>query len=740
MIKKKGIAILKSIAAAALTGIIAGGCPLAGVESNDYVFAAKKISPPIKVDGVLSEPAWKDAPVIDWLVQREPLEGKPATERTEVRVLYDDDFLYIGFLCFDGEPDKIVANEMRRDADLESNDYVEVFIDSYHDSRNAFYFATNPLGAEFDALIRDEGAAINKDWDGIWLCRGGRGKDGWSAEIAIPFYTLRFKKADSQMWGINFGRHIARKKEEDYWTPILRDYGLFGKYRISFYGHLTGLKGLSQGKRIQVMPYVIGGGNKPDEESSFGVSGDAGLDLKYRLTSNVTADLTVNTDFAQVEADQEQFNLTRFDLFFPEKREFFLEGADIFRFGERFQEHEPPSTLLFFSRTIGLSEDGREIPIIGGVKVTGKSGRYDLGFLDIFTGRTSYREDEEQVDIQRTNFSVFRLKRDVFEKSSIGIIALSKDSGSGAHSDYNRAGGLDFSLAFGQNFQSGGFLAKTDTPAMKGDDWAGYLNFIWNSDLVMADVSYTDIGENFNSEMGFIPRTDIRKFRGNVGISPRPKFLGLRQSFIIDYFTYIENHAGQLESRNNLMGVFNLFQNGTQWFLGVMQNYEFLDEPFEIKEGVFIPTGGHTYDMFVTMFFSDKSRDFSLETEADFGGFYNGKFSSLRAQGNVKISKNFSLEFLYNRNQFDLPVEGGKFTTNIAGGRIVYSFTPGLYVKAYLQWNDAENLFKSNFLVRWIYKPGANIYFIYNESRKVGARGYVQDRAFMLKASFLFNY
>ena len=711
---------------------------LFSLDSSECQINVLKISQPISVDGRLNEAFWKQAHSIKDLTQLEPNEGAPATEPTEIRVLFDDLYLYIGVVCFDSEPDKIVANEMRRDGELENDDYFEVFIDASHDHRNAFYFAINPLGARRDALIRDEGSNINWDWDGIWITKVKRTEQGWAAEIAIPLYTLRFKKSKNQTWGINFGRHIARKREESYWSPILRDFGWFGKYKVSYCGHLTGLENLHQGKRIHLMPFLIGGGIQGEEEDSLSRSGDLGLDLKYGLTSNLTVDMTINTDFAQVEADQEQFNLTRFSLFFPEKRGFFLEGADIFRVGERYRPYQPPSTLFFFSRTIGLSEDGREIPVIGGVRITGKTGSYDLGILNVLTDSTSYEEDDEQVNIEKTNYSVIRVKRDFLEKSTVGIMVLSKDSLDSSY--YNRGAAFDFNLALGKSLKMGGFAGKTFTPDLKGKDWAASLDFIWESDLIVANVSYTDIGENFNSEIGFIPRTDIRKIRANLGIGPRPNILNIRQTFFLNNLTYIENHSGQLESRNILTGMFNLFQNGSNLLLAYMQNYEYLTDDFEIKENVFIPSEAYKFNQFIGWFESDKSKSIALRTEVNLGQFYNGRLYRVSTNGFLKLSKNLNLEFIYDRNQFDLPVDGGKFTTNIVAARIIYSFSPDLYAKAYLQWNDDEKLSVSNFLVRWIYKPGANIYFIYNETRKLGSEGYIQDRVLMLKVSFLFNY
>lgn len=710
---------------------------LSSLSAEEREISALGIPQPITVDGNLDEPQWKRAQKAMGFTQREPDEGKPATEPTEFYILYDDDNLYIGVLCLDSQPQKIVANQMRRDGVLLNDDYLEIFIDTYHDHRNAFYFAVNPLGAKRDALIRDQGNNINWDWDGIWKANAKKTERGWTAEIAIPFYTLRFQKGQSLSWGINIGRHVARKREESYWSPILRDYGWYGKYKISYFGHLDGLDNLEQGKRVHLMPYIIGGGDQEERGDPFSTSGDLGLDLKYRLTSNLTADVTVNTDFAQVEADQEVFNLTRFSLFFPEKRGFFLEGADIFRLGERYQEHEPPSTLFFFSRTIGLSEDGREIPIMGGLRVTGKAGGFDLGIFDIVTDRTFYLEDEEQVDIERTNFSVFRVKRDFLRKSTFGFMLLNKDSLDS--SDYNRGAGVDFNLAFGKSLQMGGFAAKTFSPDLKGKDWAAYLALSYWSDFWMIDMSYTDIGENFNSEMGFIPRTDIRIIKANIGISPRPNILNIRQMFIFNNFTYIENHTGQLESRNNITGIFNLFQNGSYWFFGFTQNYEYLSDEFEIREDVFIPEGVHRFNTGVSFIETDRTKDIALRGEVNYGQFYNGHLFRVNTSGFLKLSKHLNIEFIYDRNQFDLPVEGGRFTTNISGSRIIYSFSPDLFVKTYLQWNDDENLLISNVLVRWIYKPGANIYFIYNETRKLGTAGYLKDRALMVKVSFLIN-
>lgn len=714
-------------------------CPflLFSQQSEEREVRAVRTEESIAVDGRLDDLAWQKAEVIDHLTQREPQEGESITESTEIRILYDDEYLYIGVVCNDSQPDKIVASEMRRDAPLRDNDYFEIYLDTYHDHRNAAYFMTNPLGARRDALIREEGSRVNWDWDGLWYSKTRRDEQGWTIEMAIPFYTLRFKTADTQIWGVNFGRHIARKREEAYWAPISRELGYFGKYKTSFFGNLKGLEGLKKGKRLHIMPYVIGGGIKEEEDNSQGPSGDLGLDLKYRLTSNITADVTINTDFAQVEADLEQFNLTRFSLFFPEKRGFFLEGADLFYVGEVFDPFEPPGMRFFYSRTIGLSEDGEEIPVMGGVRVTGKTGSYSLGILDMLTDRISYTEEDEDVHIERMNHAVFRLKRDFLEKSTLGAMVLSRDSLDST--DYNRGAVFDVNLAFGQSFRAEGFLGKTFSPDLKGKDWAGNLDMSYNSDFLLGRLVYTDIGENFNSEMGYVPRTDVRRFRADFGIGPRPKILNLRQSYFFFNVIYLENHRGQLESRSQSLGTFNFFQNGTTLYLGYVQSYEYLEDSFEIREDVFIPEGIHRFNFLSGLFHSDRSKKISISANTYLGGFYNGSLYRLNASGFIKFSKHLNAEFIYDYNNFDLPVVGGKFSTNIAAARIIYSFTPDLYAKAYIQYNDEDAVFKSNFLIRWIYKPGANIYFIYNESRELGDQMYLQDRVVMVKMTFLFN-
>ena len=573
-----------------------------GAQSHLYEMKALRARGEVSVDGRLDEPDWRRALPVDHFIQKEPEEGRPATEVTEVRVIYDEKNIYFGVFCRDSRPDRIVASEMRRDAELRNDDYFEIILDTYNDHRNAFSFAVNPVGAQRDLLIRDEGANVNREWDGIWTARTQRTEEGWTAEIAVPFRTLRFSNLENQTWGVNFGRSVARKREESFWTPILRSYGYMGRMKISYFGHLTGLSGLEQGEKLQVVPYVIGGGNKEEAAAPFRGKADAGLDLKYqvdlqpdgrpdgqyRLRPGRIGPGAVQPHALQPLLPGKAGVLPRRGGHLPLRRA--LPGArDAHR---RSSSSAGPS---------GCPRDGKEVPVLGGVRVTGKAGRYDIGIMDILSGRTSYvNDDGEFVDIGRANAAVVRIKRDIFETSSIGIIGMSKDPLDGGA--YNRATGIDFNLAFGPGFRTDGFLARTFSPGLKNKDWAGAVNSSYVDDFWDFGLSYTDIGGNFDSELGFVPRTDIRKIKLNSGVGPRPRFLGLRQSFFMNNLTYIEDHTGRLQSRSIFTGVWNSFQDGSQLFLGYGRNFERLDEDFEIKDGVIIPVGGYSFNSFSAMY------------------------------------------------------------------------------------------------------------------------------------------
>ncbi|MFQ5641363.1 MAG: DUF5916 domain-containing protein [bacterium] len=639
-----------------------------------------------------------------------------ASERTFVLITYDDKNVYFGIRCFDRSPGKIVANEMRRDSDLSDNDYFEIIIDTFHDKRNAYYFATNSLGARLDSEIKTEGTHINWDWNGVWFSSARRDRYGWTAEVAIPFETLRFKNDYELTWGINFGRYIPRKREESYWSPISRydDFNNTGKFKASKFGVLRGVRNVSHHTRFQFKPYVVSGIEKifgafEDTEKRL----DVGLDTKVRLTTNIISDITLNTDFAQVEADQEQVNLTRFNLFFPEKRDFFLEGQDIFNIGE--ETSFEPFTLLFFSRNIGLHEninDGgfHQIPIVGGVKVTGKEGPYELGLLNVFTQKSSFAGEI----VESTNYAALRVKRDVFQRSYIGFMGLSKDPTKGGA--YNRTIAVDGMFSFDNNMTAKGYLAKTFTPGWRGKDTNGFLDISWGNDNAFTRASFTDIGANFNPEMGFLLWRDIRKYNVFIELSPRPKFLNLRKSNFSYEMEYITNHQNELQYRTFSGNILNLFQNESYFHLGFINYFDRIPVSGIDLEGTTIPGGVYKYNIFGASYSSDLSQKMSGFAQVVGGTFYDGTFWGVSLENYFKPNDNFGFDMTFEWNRINVPFEKGKFTTTILGARFVYSFSPNLFIKAYIQWNHLKNRLISNVLVNFIHSPGSDFYLVYNDA------------------------
>jgi hypothetical protein len=693
-----------------------------------------------RIDGYLDENVWQQATAINCLIQREPDEGQPVSEKTEILIYYDDKNIYFGIHCYDSQPAKIIASEMRRDQYLLDNDCIEIFLDTYHDHQSAFYFSTNPLGAQRDGIVLanlvDE--IQNWDWNGVWENACRIDSSGWYAEIAIPFKTLRFRAAREQTWGFNIARFIPRKREEAFWSPIRREYGFWGKYHLSTFGHLGGLRNIENPTKMEIKPFTLAGLQRDFIESNhYENKLNFGLDARYLITTNLTATITLNTDFAQVEADQEQVNLTRFELFFPEKREFFLEGAGIFNVSERsFNPFFMPS-MLFFSRRIGLSEDNKPVQLIGGLKLTGKTGGFDIGLLNILTDRTHYiTDDDEEVKIGRTDFTVLRLKKNIFGNSWLGIIGLNKQSLD--DSSYNRNFGVDMNLFLTQNMQMSGFVARSYSPDQSGHDYAGYLDFFYTNDLWILYAAQSDIQENFNAEMGFFPRTNIRRSDLYTCISPRPDLFDIRQLYLFNDFSYLSNQQGQLETRMNFSGFMSYFENGSYILFLFLQNYERLTEEFEIHDNVIIPTGVYPYNNIYAEFQTDKSKFVSTLLSWRSGKFYNGNLSSIGLRPNLKLGAHFTMNLMIDFNDAHLPA--GNFTATILGLRLVYTFTPRLFIKPFVQWNNDTKEISSNLLVNFIHHPGSDIFFVYNELLDLsGSRTRTKNRTLLIKLTYLFN-
>jgi len=719
-------------------GLLLPATPLASQQADRPVVSALRINPDsdyVFVDGALNEPVWQRVAAAAGFRQREPNEGAPATEATDVRILYDANTLYVGVVAYDSQPDAIIARILQRDKlmvldefsgspQFAGDDAVAILFDTFHDQRNAVVFATNPNGAEFEALLTDEGRGFNVDWRGVWEVKAQRTVDGWSAEFAIPFSTLRYPTGgDGALWGFNIYRVIRRKNEEVLWSGWTRGEG--GFERVSQAGDLAGLTNLPRkGLNLDVKPYVLGRAEQVQVGSRLETDpeGAIGLDVKYEVRPGLVLDLTLNTDFAQVEVDDEQVNLTRFDLFFPEKREFFLENAGIFEFGTR-AGFEPPPFLLFFSRRIGISDDG-EIPLIGGIRLTGRAGKQTIGLLNVVTN-TAF-------DAPRTNFAVARVKRDVGTRNYIGAMLTDRRTSIGS----NTAGGVDFSFWPEGTLNLQGFLTATNTSGPGGDDIAYRVAVDLQEDVTGFSAQLIGVGPETNAAMGFITRKDIRRADGNIRVTPRPKILGLRK---VDLFTsagHITRMDGVLQDWS-LAGAISPEWNSGEAFTAYYQTgFNRIDEGFELGEDVYVPAGD--YDLWQLAIFANTSfnRPVVLAGTAFIQGVYDGNLTTVSGNLGLNPTANISFTFNYTRNWVDVP--DGAFTADIGSLRLTLAFSTTLVAHTLLQYNSLDNALSANVRVNFIHSPGSDLFIVFNEFRGTeNSLWTFTERAAVVKLTYL---
>ena len=659
-----------------------------------------------RIDGRMDDEVWSSAPIQADFVQREPVFGAPASERTEFRILYDDRTLYIGVWAFDRDPARISASELKRDSNLGKGDQVKIAIDTFHDHRNAFTFFTNPLGAYKDAQSVENARIINYDWNAVWEGKTSIDERGWYAELAIPLSQLRFRTTIGEAtWGLNVCRVIIRKNEDTYWVPYPREWGPGGFARVSNAGVLTGLENLTSRRRFEFMPFAAPRVTR-DFDAGTPTDSDAklGFDLRLGLTNDLTADVTYNTDFAQVEADQEVVNLTRFSLFFPEKRQFFTESMGIFDYGRSgfsqggAQSASDPGLLaVFYSRRIGLV-DGGEVPLRGGGKVTGRAGPYAVGAMNLTTDEGGH-----------ANYTAVRMKRNVLAQSSVGGILLNREAGQGA---WNRTAGVDAGFVFGRHLTVSGMLAKTFSPGINGRDVAGVGDVIWRSDRFNYGLTYIDIAERFNAEMGFIPRTDVRNTRGRIGWSPRPRWKGVRQLGFNGSVDYYENHGGRVDSRTHLAEFVLTRQDNASLRAAVTRDYDFLPAPFGLA-GTVLPVGGYNWTSGTLSYSSNPSKRVYGNAGVDAGGYYGGDRLTYRGSINFLVGKTLLFEPNYTRNHITLPGRP-RYVTNTLNMRVSHSFSPDLFLKGFFQYNDERRTASFNFLFWYVYRPGSDLYVVYN--------------------------
>ena len=700
------------------------------------VATAIRTTGPITLDGRLDEAIWRTVPPATGFIQLRPDNGAPAREQTEVRIVYDDENIYIGVICFDSDPAGITLNSVQRDFPTFESDGVTVVFDSLRDRRSGFSFTTNAAGAKRDQQLSNDGQG-NLDWDGAWDAKATTNEQGWIVEYLIPFKTLRFTNSPSQEWGLNIARRVMRINEWSLWSPTPSRYS---EFKVSMAGTLRGLENIDPGRNLRIKPHVSAGATQARSAdgrlrgpagNSIG-SFDGGVDLKYMLTPSLTLDGTYRTDFAQVEADQQQVNLTRFNLFFPEKRDFFLENTGIFTFGGGRNFSQSANLVPFFSRRIGLSSAGTPIPIVGGARVSGGLGRYEVGAIGMRT--------EALASTPANSFVVGRLKRNLLANSWVGALVTNRDST--IKGDHNRLYGTDAHFLFFDRLEFDSFLLRTDTPGRVRRNEATRLQAGWVDDELNVSVEYNSVDPDFNPEVGFVRRRDFAQRAADVSWNPLLERSDLIRNFrfgtTLDYYT--GRTTGSLETRTSESTVGILFENNAAVNFIANDTFDRLPAPLRIPAGnphVTIPAGDYSALSYTGNFTTNVRRMFSGSGALNWGDFYGGDLRRFIGSLNVKPNHHLTVNFTYDRNRVDVP--GGSFATDLVGGKVIYGFTPRAFFNAYVQYNTDTHLVSSNLRSNWTHHPLSDIYLVYNDTRDT-TLGQLRERAFIVKVTNLFNF
>lgn len=704
---------------------------------------ATRATGPITLDGVLDEIAWSPAPVASGFIQNEPREGQAATFDTDVRVLYDDDALYVGVFAHDTSPADLVVSDLKKDFNTAAGDAFLVVVDTFSDQRNGFEFATNPAGAKWDAQMANEGRESNANWDGIWDVRTRVREDGWVAEFRIPLKTLKFARQTPQSWGLNFQRRLRRLNEDSYWAPLPRIYNL---ERVSLAGTLSDLRELQPGRNLRVKPYVSASSSTVGVRAADG-SFDGGVDVKYGLTSGLTLDATLNTDFSQVEADEQQVNLTRFSVLFPEKRDFFLENSGIFQFGLPYQgsntlgsaspaasgrQNSPPDMKLFFSRTIGLSDTGDAIPILAGSRVTGRAGAYALGALNI--------QQRAQGTVPATNFTALRADRSVLANSDIGVMLLNKDA---AGSGYNRIGGVDANFRFG-GLSLGAYAVKTASSSDKagvGDAFSTRANFNYTSRKYLLRGAYEVIGRGFRDELGFVPRVGVNHAASYGRINVRPQWasrvLHMREIGPHFHFDEFDRRDGSgTESRYFDWHVVLTMNDSGFFESGVNTNREGTVTPFTLNSarGVKVLPGVYDFNEYFALYRSNNAKRVSYETRVSFGGLYDGTRNGYAFAPTIRLNEHLNASVGLQINDINLPQVS--YVSKLVATRVNYAFNTQVFLNTLVQYNTDNRQWSSNVRFNVIHRPLSDIFVVYNE-RRLDTTGDLIDRALIAKMTWM---
>jgi hypothetical protein len=706
----------------------------------------------IRLDGVLDDEAWQSVPATGFL-QAEPREGQAASERTEVWVAFDEDRLYVAAHLYDSEPDRLVINDIRKDFDDFSQDAFSVILDTFHDRRNGYVFMTNPAGARGDRQVASEGREINASWDAIWRVETLRVADGWTVEMEIPFRALRSGPNTAGTWGINFSRSIRRKNEVAYWAPIPRAYNLM---RLSLAGTLDGLPAAGTGGRdLRITPYGLANTVRETRGEGFQEDLEGGVDIKWGMTRSLTLDLTVNPDFAQVEADEQRVNLTQFSLFFPEKREFFLENSGLFYVGDAARNTRVNLTprldedlLPFFSRTVGLTDDGRTTPIQGGARITGDAAGVLIGALAMRTG------DVEGVP--GSDWAVVRARKNVFASSDIGGIFMMRRAVDGGDRNFNRVYGLDSYIRFPGEIDWSFYYLHSDardpidlgesqpvggSPELNGYTLRTSLNREGNFHHIK--FGFMQMSPDFRDDLGFFRRTGFRKYFIDWGIRPRPEAmrrLGVREMHPHIVWSYYEDLNGKMLAKFLHTGYTFFLNDGGFFEFSVNPKFERITEPFNIDGRVDpIPAGSYSWAEWQIRGSSDASRPVSFSLTGILGGLWSGTQKTVQASVNLKPSYRFRTSLGLQRTDADLDEPDVEFVKTLWTARANYSFNRNMFVDALVQYDPATDLFNSNVRFNLIHHPLSDLFVVWNEQRVITGDGTPPGRSLTLKLTYMLS-
>lgn len=680
---------------------------------------AVRIISPINLDGYLKEPVWQTANTITDFIQQEPVPGSLPSFKTEAKILFDDENIYIGVMCYDDEPQKIIAREMKWDGFISADDNIKFIFDTFDDNRSAYWFATNPLGAKDDALLTGfEMKDFNEDWNGVWDVECKILENGWSAEFVFPFSTFKFYDKEKQNWGFNILRAIRRKNEEVIWTSVGRNLGLL---KISYAGDLTGIENIKRGNPVYLKPYFTAGAQFTNGENSF--RHEPGLDLKYGVTETLSLDATFNTDFAQVESDRAIINLTRFPLFFPEKREFFLEGKKTFDFNLGGQN------TLFYSRRIGIS-NGNQIPILAGAKLVGRVSDFEVGAINMQT--------EGVGGEPTTNYGTARLKYDLFNSSYAGVLATNKVSEKGSSNSFGGDINLSFNDFLGdKNLIIYSALAKTNERGGSKNSWAGNFFIDYPNDLIDTYLGYRFIQDGFNPTMGFVSRRGVKQLVYNLSVSPRINSGGIKRlDFVPVESSFYYDNNNELESASLLFSPLGImFDSGDEIAFGIGRTFDRLNEGFEIFDTTKINAGRYWYTTYGAGIETNPSRVLFGEAEVITGGFYSGTNTSVKTRGSISLSKHFIIsgDFTYN----NINMNSNSFSTSEVGARLTYNISTRMISSIFAQWNNELNQANVNYRFNWKPNIGSDVYLVLNQLISTEDKLHSKDFAILAKVVWM---